>query len=88
MARLVGFILMLVAIYLGVVVYTEGTDRAFGGLFASAEEAPVEAEEGPAATAIEDERAPGTPAPSAITSRVRDRVQSAVDERSDRIGAR
>jgi hypothetical protein len=37
MARLIGVVLMLVGIYVGLTVYTEGTDRAFGGLFAGAD---------------------------------------------------
>lgn len=35
MGRLIGLILMLIAIYVGISLYTEGTDHAFGGILAS-----------------------------------------------------
>lgn len=94
MARLVGLILMLVGIYLGVVVYTEGADAAFGGIFASADEADFEdgastlddAEQQETA-AREPERPAGAPTRMPITSRVREKVQRTMDERAERIGA-
>ena len=33
MGRLLGLVLFVIAIYVGVTVLTEGTDRAFGGIF-------------------------------------------------------
>jgi hypothetical protein len=34
LGRLLGLILFVIAIYVGLTIYTEGTDRAFGGIFA------------------------------------------------------
>ena len=33
MGRLVGLVLFVLALYIGVTIYTEGTDHAFGGVF-------------------------------------------------------
>ena len=83
MARLIAVVLMLVAIYVGLTVYTEGADRALGGLFAGA--AP---ELSDAAATDTEEWSPGEPAaPSArvpITQRVREKAQGAVDDRFQR----
>jgi hypothetical protein len=38
MGRLFGLILMVAAIYVGLTLYTEGFDNAFGGIFASSDE--------------------------------------------------
>jgi hypothetical protein len=35
LGRLLGLVLFVIAIYVGVTVLTEGTDRAFGGIFSS-----------------------------------------------------
>lgn len=34
MGKLIGILLIVVGIWVGMTVYTEGTDRAFGGVFA------------------------------------------------------
>ena len=76
MAKLVGIVLMVVAIYVALTVATEG-DAAFGGLFAT--------HNGSAAAEPSDAAADNTPAPSSVTSRVRDKMQRTADERADRI---
>ena len=80
MQRVFGLLLILAAIYLGVTIYTKDAERAQPALAGS-----ENAENERAAPEPESARAPGTASPSAITSRVRDRVQGLVDERSDRI---
>lgn len=46
MAKLLAIVLMVVAIWVGLTVFTEGTDRAFGGLFAgSSDSSTLEATE-------------------------------------------
>ena len=42
MQRMIGIILIVLALWVGIEVYTEGTERAFGGLFASGSEEPDE----------------------------------------------
>ena len=83
MARLIAVVLMLVGIYVGLTVYTEGSDRAFGGLLAGAT-----SEASDAAATDTDEWSPEEPAaPSArvpITQRVREKAQGAVDARFQR----
>jgi hypothetical protein len=87
MARLIGIPLMLLGIYVGLTVYTEGADHAFGGLLAGA--SGDAAEDAAAVTAGVSPSAPSQQAAPAarqpITVRVRDRVQGAVDERADRL---
>jgi hypothetical protein len=79
MAKLVGIVLMVVAIYVALTVATEGVDGAFGGVFAAhGESADVEAN---------DEAAEDTPAPRSVTSRVREKMQRTADERAERIGS-
>jgi hypothetical protein len=79
MAKVFGLLLIVLGIYLGITVYEEGVDAAFGGVFGRSE-APV-AEE----TAPDDEgRPPAEPRPGArpgaVTQRVRERVNAAVQE--------
>lgn len=77
MAKLVGIVLMVVAIYVALTVATEGMDGAFGGVFAAHGES-ADAEPS-------DDAAHDKPAPSSVTSRVRDKMQRTADERADRI---
>lgn len=89
MGRLVGIVLLVLGIYVGVTVATEGVDPLFGGLLASPSRDGAHAAAAPEASAS-SEPAWGEPAaaepPRPITTRVRDRVQSAVDERAERLG--
>ena len=70
MARLIGLVLMILGIYLGVSSYTGGADDG------SADDAATAAD-GWASSDVDDR---GQAAPRAVTSRVRDRVTSAVEE--------
>jgi len=72
MARIVGLLLMLVAIYCGVKIYVGEVDRASSDI--AIQEAAGEEETAPR------QRASGRAAPTAITSRVRERVTNAVAE--------
>jgi len=85
MARLIGLVLMILGIYLGVSIYTDGTDALLGRLSGSEEAA---SRDSVAAEALDDpaasEQLSGRAAPSAITSRVRDRVTSALEEGAHR----
>ena len=78
MGRVFALLLMIVGIYVGITVYTEGTDRAFGGLFAGAGEDSSDTALGDDAEAWGEASAP---APVPITQRVRAKVQGEVDER-------
>lgn len=70
MGKILGILLIVFAIWVGLTVYTEGTERAFGGFLARF--APASAE-GP----VGDTRAP--------LERVRDRANAARDRQLDRI---
>jgi hypothetical protein len=48
MGRIFGIVLVLIAIYVGMTVYTEGIENAFGGAFAPLE--PVDGREEPTAS--------------------------------------
>jgi hypothetical protein len=87
MARLVGFILLVVGVWLGASIYTRGSQRVLGDLLGWESETPS-SEEAAAGSALpeRDEPAPGQAAPTAITSRVRERVTNAVAEGARRHG--
>ena len=70
MGKLFGILLIVFAIWVGMSIYTEGTDRAFGGILARFAPAPAEGE-------LHDTR------PS--LERIREKVQSARHEQLDRI---
>lgn len=70
MGKLFGILLIVFAIWVGMSIYTEGTDRALGGILARFAPAPAEAE-------LHDTR------PS--LERIREKVQSARHEQLDRI---
>jgi hypothetical protein len=88
MARLVGFILLVVGVWLGASIYAEGSDSVLADLLSWGGEAPgSEQTVGDAALPErEPPRAPGQAAPTAITSRVRERVSNAVVEGARRHG--
>ena len=67
MGKIYGIALIVVGIWVGMTIFTEGLDNAFGGIFTKIGAEPVG----------RDVRAP--------TERIRDRVQSAADERTERI---
>jgi hypothetical protein len=70
MGKLFGILLIVFAIWVGMSIYTEGTDRAFGGILTRFAPAPAEGE-------VRDTR------PS--LERIRTKVQSARHEQLDRI---
>ncbi len=67
MGKIYGIALIVVGIWVGMTIYTEGLDNAFGGVFTKLGGEPVG----------RDVRPP--------TERIRDRVQGATDERTERI---
>lgn len=73
MARLIGIVLFVAGVYFAVTAVTEDADGASAS-------GPQVAEE--SARSFE-----GEPARRPVTSRVRDRVQGLVDERTERLGA-
>ena len=69
MAKLLAIVLMVIAIWVGVTVFTEGSDRAFGGLFAgSSDSSTLEATEA-----------------RSTRERAGDALQRAYDESEDRV---
>ena len=70
MGKIFGILLIVSAIWVGMTIYTEGTERAFGGLLARFVPATAEAQ-------IGETRAP--------LERVRDRANAARDRQLDRI---
>jgi hypothetical protein len=88
MAKAFGLIMMLIALYIGMTIYTEGIEQAYGGIFA-----PIAPSDGgsPMAThltpAAEMADAPTEPRPrKRITEAVRDRVTSDLQEGARRRG--
>ncbi len=88
MKRLVGWLLMIAGIWLGLSIYGKGVDRTLAGLLGSEPAAPtIEAEAQESATPNRERAAgSGRAAPSAITSRVRERVNGAIAEGTRRHG--
>jgi len=68
MGKLFAIVLIVIAIWVGITVFTEGTDRAFGGLFAGS----------PGSSTLEATEARST------GERAGDAVQRAYDESEDR----
>jgi hypothetical protein len=90
MARLVGFILLVLGVWLGASIYSEGTDRVLDDLLGREGETPS-SDEAARDSALREREAPRTPgqaAPTAITSRVRERVTDAVAEGARRHGGK
>jgi len=69
MGKLVGIALIVTAIWVGLTVYTQGTDQAFGGLFAR----------------FSDSSALEAPATRSTPQRAGDAFQRAYDESEDRV---
>jgi hypothetical protein len=88
MAKAFGLIMMLIALYIGMTIYTEGIENAYGGIFA-----PIASSEGgtpmpthltPAAGMAD---APMEPRPrQRVTEAVRDRVTADLREGARRRG--
>jgi hypothetical protein len=88
MARLVGFILLVVGVWLGASIYADGSERVLGDLLGWESETPSSPESSGDSALPERDAPPasGQAAPTAITSRVRDRVTNAVAEGARRHG--
>lgn len=65
MARAFGLLVMLGALWVGMNLYREGVESAYGGIFASSDSAPAVAREG---------SMPEARSAAPVTQRVRDRV--------------
>jgi len=88
MAKAFGLIMMLIALYIGMTIYTAGIENAFGGIFA-----PIQTSDGgsPLATNLTPAAgmadAPSEPRPrQRITEAVRDRVPADLQEGARRRG--
>jgi hypothetical protein len=88
MAKAFGLIMMLIALYIGMTIYTEGIENAYGGIFA-----PIATSDGgdPAATHLTPAAgmadAPAEARPrQRITEAVRDRVTADLQEGARRRG--
>ncbi len=90
MTRAFGLIAILIALYIGMSIYTDGIDRTLGGIFATVE--PVDGGEDPFATQLTPAagRADAPSAPSQprgrVTERVRDRVTADLQQAAQRRG--
>jgi len=88
MAKAFGLILMLIALYIGMTIYTQGIENAYGGIFApiapSDGDTPMATHLTPAAGMAD---APTEPRPrKRITEAVRDRVTADLQEGARRRG--
>ena len=88
MAKAFGLIMMLIALYIGMTIYTEGIEQAYGGIFA-----PIAPSDGgsPMATHLTPAAgmadAPTEPRPrKRITEAVHDRVTADLEEGARRRG--
>lgn len=98
MGKLVGLFLVAVSVYVGLTLYDEGLDRAFGGFFhasgtsaPSSVAVPLEPDDPGAADRAADARVArdsgrGSSQPGAVTQRVRERVTGAMNEGARRHG--
>lgn len=81
MQKLIGIIIIVIGIWVGIEVYTQGVDGAFGGIFASlggGGDAPSQASQ--------PDAAPSAPkAHSSVVQRAGDRVQGHIDQGEERI---
>ena len=89
MGRLFGLVLMLISLYIGMTLYTEGIEHAFGGALAPIQ--PVQKRDTPIATdltpAAELADAPAEPERRVkITDAVRDQVTSDLESGARRRG--
>jgi hypothetical protein len=86
-AKAFGIILMLVAMYVGMTLYSDGIEQAFGGIFA-----PIDGQEIAGTALMEPDPYAASagdlaPVKAPITQRVRERVQGHIDRgaaRNDR----
>ena len=88
MAKAFGLILMLIALYIGLTIYTEGIENAYGGIFA-----PIASSDGDSSTATHLTPTAGTAAAPTerrprqrITEAIRDRVTADLEEGARRRG--
>jgi hypothetical protein len=91
MGKVFGIVLFVLAIWVGLTVYDQGVDRAFGGLFAgSKQEAPhrVAATTPAAPDDSESDEPEGSARPAPITERVRERVTGSMEQGARRAGGR
>jgi len=97
MAKIFGLLLIVAGVYVGLTLYDEGIDHAFGGLFARSSTSPtstalpLERDAPGAADRAADARVAGGSSSGsyrsgAVTQRVRERVTGAVDQGSRRAG--
>lgn len=77
MQKLMGIVLMVVGIWVGIEIYTQGIDGAFGGIFASSRGAGEQTTLSTQPTTPPDNRT--------VVRRAGDRVQSHMDEGAARI---
>jgi hypothetical protein len=90
MTRAFGLIAILIAMYLGMSIYTDGIDRTLAGIFSAVE--PVEDRDDPLATHLtpaaglsDAASAPARPR-ERVTERVRDRVTADLQQGAQRRG--
>jgi hypothetical protein len=90
MGRIFGIVLVLAAIYVGMTVYTEGIENAFGGAFAPIE--PIDQGEEPLATHLTPaaqmadaptERRRRVPVTQAVRERVNSHMETGARRRGD-----
>jgi hypothetical protein len=90
MIRAFGLIAIIIALYIGMSIYTDGIDRTLDGIFAAIE--PVDGGEDPFATHLTPAAgradAPSAPTPprGRVTERVRDRVTADLQQAAQRRG--
>jgi hypothetical protein len=90
MGRLFGIVLVLGAIYVGMTIYAEGIENAFGGVFAPIE--PIDQGDEPWATGLTPaaqmadaptERRRRVPVTQAVRERVNDHMETGARRRGD-----
>jgi len=97
MGKILGLLLIAAGVYVGLTVYDQGRQRAFGGLFASSAATPervampTEPDDPGAADRAADARiaresSPGAVRSGAVTQRVRERVTGAMEQGASRNG--
>jgi hypothetical protein len=88
MTKAFGLIMLLVALYIGMTIYTEGIENAYGGIFApiapSDRESPMATHLTPAAGMADAPMAPARR--GKVTDAVRDRVTADLEEGARRRG--
>ncbi|UCE86370.1 MAG: hypothetical protein JSU66_01095 [Deltaproteobacteria bacterium] len=92
MGKAFGWILMLLALYIGMTIYTEGMDQAFGGIFAPLQsqnesDRPLATALTPLAQEADPPSAGYRPRRGSVTDRVRARVSADIEAGARRRGA-